>query len=166
MQLYESCCRCAVGLTITLDCQLVCDLACDASSLVCSLLSWVLLWVAKGHTHLTHPPPCVRTSHSPSLTHCNSHTLALYRVILLAFVQHHDQGITLRPIAGTHTPNSLRSNWDFLLGRYPWHVGGSNTVNKLKTPYKLRMPVQQRTLCAPRIVSEFRCLFPMRQVFW
>ena len=71
----------------------------------------------------------VRTSHTPSLTHCISHTLVTDRVILLASVQHHSQGITLRPTARTPTPNGLRSNCDFLPRRSPWHVGGSNTIN-------------------------------------
>ena len=74
-------------------------------------------------------PPCVRTSHSPSLTHFRGHTLATNIVILLASMRHRGQGITLRPTAGTPTPNGMMSNWDFLQGRSPWHVGGSNTVN-------------------------------------
>lgn len=70
----------------------------------------------------------VRTSHASSLTLCISHTLNTNRVILLASVRHHSQGITLPPNAGTPTPNGLRPNWDFLPGRSLWHVGGSNTV--------------------------------------
>ena len=73
----------------------------------------------------------VRTSHTPSLTHCINHTLATDKVILLASVRHHGQGITLRPTIGTPTPNGLTSNWDFLLGRSPWHFGRSKTVNRI-----------------------------------
>jgi len=40
-------------------------------------------------------PLCVRTSHTPSLTHGISHTLATDRVILLTSMRHHSQGITL-----------------------------------------------------------------------
>jgi len=40
-------------------------------------------------------PLYVRTSHTPSLTHCISHFLATDRVILLASVRHRGQGITL-----------------------------------------------------------------------
>jgi len=72
-------------------------------------------------------PTCVRTSHAPSFTHCNYHTLATNRVILLACVRNRGQGITIRPTAGSPTPNGLRSNWDFLSRRSPWHVGGSST---------------------------------------
>ena len=71
----------------------------------------------------------VGTSHTHSLTNCISHTLATVRVILLSSVWHRSQGITLRPTAGALKPNGLRSNWDFLPGRSPWHVGGSNTIN-------------------------------------
>jgi len=73
-------------------------------------------------------PTFVRTFHSPSLTRCSSHTLVTDRVNLIASMWHHGQGITLRPTVGTPTPNSLRSNWDFLPGRSPWHVDKSNTV--------------------------------------
>lgn len=81
-------------------------------------------------TFTSFPLQSVETSHTPPLTHYISHTLATVKVILLAFVRHCGQGITLRPAAGNLTPNSLRSNWDFLPGRSPWHVGGSNTVNR------------------------------------
>ena len=63
-------------------------------------------------------PTCVRTSRSPSLTHYNSHTLATNKVIILASVWHRGQGITLRPTAGTPTPNGPRSNWASYQG-YP-----------------------------------------------
>ena len=69
-------------------------------------------------------PTCVRTFHSPSLTHYSGHTLATNRVILLASVRHRGQGITIRPTAGTPTPNSLRSNWDFLPRRSPHMLAG------------------------------------------
>ena len=74
-----------------------------------------------------HPsqPTCVRTSHAPSFTHYSSHTLATGRVILLASVWNHGQGISIRPIAGTSTPNGLRSNWDFLSGRSPYMLASS-----------------------------------------
>jgi len=45
----------------------------------------------------------IGNSHTHSLTHCISHTLATDRIILLASVWHCGQGITLRPIA--RTPN-------------------------------------------------------------
>ena len=61
----------------------------------------------------------VITSHTPSLTSCISHTLATDRVILLAYVRHHGQGIMLWPTSRIPTPNCLTSNWDFLLGRSP-----------------------------------------------
>ncbi len=54
-------------------------------------------------------PLRVRASHTPSLTHCISHTLATDRVILLASVRHRGQGITLHPTTGTSTPNVRRS---------------------------------------------------------
>ena len=69
-------------------------------------------------------PPFVRTSHGPSLIHYSCHTLATNRVILLAFVQNHGQGITVRPTAGTPTQNGLRSNWDFLSGISPYMLVG------------------------------------------
>jgi len=73
----------------------------------------------------------VGTSHTLSLTHYISHTLSTNIVILLSSLRHHGQGITLRPTVGTPTQNNMRSNWNFLLGRYPWHVGRSNTINML-----------------------------------
>jgi len=73
----------------------------------------------------------VGTSRTHSLTLCINHTLTTDRVILLASVWHCGQGITLRPTARTPTTNGLRFNWDFLLRRSPWHVGGSSTVNRI-----------------------------------
>lgn len=69
-------------------------------------------------------PSCVRTSHALSLTRCNCHTLDTNRVILLVYVRNRGQGITIQPIAGTPTPNGLRSNWGFLLGRSPYMLAG------------------------------------------
>lgn len=43
---------------------------------------------------------------------------------------------------------------------------GGMVIFEFKTPYKLSMPVQQRTLCALIIIGEFRYLLPMSQVFW
>jgi len=80
-------------------------------------------------TFTSSPLRSVRTSHTPSLTHYITYTLTTIRVILLTSVQHRGQGITLRPTVWTPTWNDLRSNWDFIQGRCPWHVGGSNTVN-------------------------------------
>ena len=68
-------------------------------------------------TFTSFPLQSVRTSHTPSLTHRITHTLAIDKVILLASVRHHGQGITLWPTARTPMPNGMRSNWDFLLGR-------------------------------------------------
>ena len=65
-------------------------------------------------TFTSFPFRSVGTSHTPSLTHYISHTLATDIVILLASVRHHDQGITLQPTAGTPTPKGLRYNWNFL----------------------------------------------------
>jgi len=62
-------------------------------------------------------PTYVRTSHAPSLTHCSGHTLTTNTVILLASIWNRGQDIVIRPNVGTPTPNGLRSNWDFLLGR-------------------------------------------------
>ena len=126
MQLYESCWRCGVGLTITLNCQLIYFPTFDASSLVCSLLSWAPIYVAKGCTHLTPHvlEPVIRL---PWLT--ASVTPLLLTELSYLSLRHCGQGIILWPTTGTPTPNSLRSNWDFLPGRSPWHVGGSNTVN-------------------------------------
>ena len=73
----------------------------------------------------------VVSSRTHSLTLCISHTLATNRVILLGSVRHHSQGITSQPTARNPTPNGLRSNWDFLPGRSPWHVGDSSIVNKI-----------------------------------
>ena len=56
------------------------------------------------------PIGSVGTSHTPSLTHYISHTLSTDRVILLAFVRNHSQGIIIQPTARTPTPNFLRSN--------------------------------------------------------
>jgi len=84
--------------------------------------------------HSSHPL-CVGTSHAPSLTHYSGHTLATDRVILLASMRHCGEGITLRPTIGTPTLNDLRSTWDFLPGRSPWHVGGSSTVNTFLQGY-------------------------------
>ena len=49
----------------------------------------------------------VRTSHTPSLTHCISHTLAIDRFILLAFARYHDHDSTLRATVRTPIQNSL-----------------------------------------------------------
>ena len=85
---------------------------------------------SKSHTiicfqgsHSPHPQ-CVRTSHAPSLVCCNNHTLSTNRDILLASVWNRGQGITVRPTAGTPTPNGLRSNWDFLSGSSPYMLVG------------------------------------------
>lgn len=67
MQLYESFCRCVVGLNITLDCLLSFFPAGDASLLLCSLISQVLLQVSKGCTHLT-PHVLEPFMHLPWLT--------------------------------------------------------------------------------------------------
>ena len=69
-----------------------------------------------------HSPhlPCARTVHAPSLTCHSYHTLATNRDILLASMINRGQGITVRPIARTPTPNDVMPNWDFLLGRYPY----------------------------------------------
>ena len=67
-------------------------------------------------THSSQPT-CVKTSHSPSLTHYSGHILATDRFILLASVWNLSQGIAIQPTAGTPTLNGLRSNWDFLLGK-------------------------------------------------
>ena len=96
--------------------------------LLANLLS--ILWCIFSHVFPSKPctiigfqgahsphPQLVRTSHAPSLTYCSCHTLATNNDILLASVRNCDQGITIRPTAGTPTPNGLRSNWDFLLGR-------------------------------------------------
>jgi len=80
----------------------------------------------------------VGTSHAHSLTHCINHILSTDRVILLASMRHRGQGITLRPTAWTPTLNGLRSNWEFLLGRSPWHVGGSSTINTMRPHYDMR----------------------------
>jgi len=80
-------------------------------------------------TFTSFPLRSVGTSHTPSLTHCISHTLVADWVNLLASMWHRGQGITLWPTAGTPTPNNLRSNWDFLPGISAWHVGGSSIVN-------------------------------------
>jgi len=80
-------------------------------------------------TFTSFPLRSVGTSHTPSLTHCISHTLVADRVIILSTVQHHGQRITLRPTARTPTPNSVRSSWDFLPRISPWHVGRSNIIN-------------------------------------
>jgi len=73
--------------------------------------------------HSPHPP-CVRTTHAPSLTCCICHTLATNRDILLASVCNRDQGDTIWAIVVTPTPNSLRSSWDFLPGRSPNMLAG------------------------------------------
>lgn len=72
---------------------------------------------------------CVRTSHAPFLTHYSGHMLATDKVILLSSMQNHGPGITIRPTTRTPTPNGLRSNWNLLPGRSPWHIGGSSIVN-------------------------------------
>ena len=66
-----------------------------------------------------HSPhsPCVRTVHAHSLSCCSSHTLATNKDILLASTHNRGQGDIVWPIAGTPTPNGLRSCWDFLPGR-------------------------------------------------
>lgn len=46
------------------------------------------------------------------------HTLASNKEILLSFACNHSEGDTVLPTAGTSSPNSLRSSWDFLSGRY------------------------------------------------
>ena len=69
-------------------------------------------------------PPCVRTTHAPSLIHCSCHTLATSRFILLSSVRNCGQGITIQPTLGTPTPNILRSNLDFLPRRYPYMLAG------------------------------------------
>lgn len=73
-----------------------------------------------------HSPhlPCARTVHAPSLTCHSYHTLATNRDILLASVRNCGQGDTIRPAAGTPTPNGLRSNRDFLLRRSPNMLAG------------------------------------------
>lgn len=68
--------------------------------------------------------PCVRISHAPSLTHYSCHILATNKVILVGSMKNHDQGISIGPTVKTPTPNSLRSNWDFLLGRSPDMLAG------------------------------------------
>lgn len=68
--------------------------------------------------HLFHFP-CVRTIHAPSLACCAGHALATNKDILLASTHNHGQENIARPIIGTHTPNGLRSSWDFLPGRSP-----------------------------------------------
>ena len=115
------------------DCRIRVD--CSSGSCACCLCCVFLaeLGLIPFNLVLTFTFPSlwsVGTSHTHSLTHCINHTLATDRVILLASVRHHGQGITLWPTAGTPTPNSQRSNWDFLLGISPWHVGRYNTVNK------------------------------------
>ena len=65
-------------------------------------------------TFTSFPLLSVRNSHTPSLTHCISHTLTTDRDILLASVWHRSQEITLQPTAGTPTPKGLRYNWNFL----------------------------------------------------
>lgn len=48
---------------------------------------------------------------------------------------------------------------------YYQKMGGTVRL-EFKTPYKLRMSFQERTLCALKIVSEFCYLSPMSQAFW
>ena len=75
---------------------------------------------------VAHSPnsPCVRTVHAPSLSCRSCHTLATNRDILLASVWNRGQGITIQSNTATLTPNDLRSNWDFLLGRSPDILAG------------------------------------------
>lgn len=47
-----------------------------------------------------------------------------------------------------------------------YHKLGLTVGFEFKTPYKLRTLVQQRTLCALRIVSEICCLSPMNRSYW
>ena len=115
MQLYEYCCICAVGLTINLDLwvDLLSSLWCIFAHVFPSKPSIITCFQRLDSPH----SPCVRTSRAPSLTRCSYHTLATNRDILLAFVWNHGHGITVWPTARNPTPNSLRSNCDFLLGR-------------------------------------------------
>ena len=73
-----------------------------------------------------HSPhfPCVRTIHAPSLACYTCHTFATNSDILLVSVCNHGQGDIVQPSAGTPTPNSLRSSWDFLPGRSPDMLAG------------------------------------------
>ena len=81
----------------------------------------VLLQASKGHTSFY--TMCVRTP-CISLDSLQGHALASDKDILLTSVLYRNQCIALIPIVGTPTPNSLRSNWDFLLGRYPYTLVG------------------------------------------
>ena len=67
---------------------------------------------------------CIRNSHAPSFPCCSCHTLATNKDILLASMQNQGQGIIIWPTAGTPTPNGMRFNWDFLLGRSPYILVG------------------------------------------
>ena len=63
--------------------------------------------------------PFVRTIHAPSLACYACYTLSTNKDISFASTCNHSQGDTIPPIAGTPTPNGLRSSWEFLLGRSP-----------------------------------------------
>lgn len=63
-------------------------------------------------------PPCI------SLESLQGHTLAPDKVITFTSAHYRSQGITLLPIAGTPTPNGLRSSSDFLPGRSPNMLAG------------------------------------------
>ena len=89
----------------------------------------------------------VGTSRTHSLTLWINHTLATNRVILLAFARQRGQGITLRPTTRTPTPNGLRSNWDFSLGRCPWHAGGSSTINIYGARRRAKWQAETVTSC-------------------
>ena len=128
MKLYESCYVCAVGLTITLDCQLTYFIAFDASSLVCSLPIRVLLQVSKGHTHL-NPPVLEPLMHLPRLT-------AVVTPLLLTELSYLPLcNIAVKAYYTTHCQDSYTKWSEVLLGllieEIPLHVGVSSTVNTL-----------------------------------
>jgi len=125
-----------VQLSYLVCCDCLIRVDCSAGSCACPLCGVFLAKLGQIHFNLEltfafFSLQSVRTSHTPSLTHCIIHTLATDRVVLLSYVRHRRQGITLQPTAGNPTPNCLRSNRDFLSRRSPWHVGGSNTVNNM-----------------------------------
>ena len=110
--LLKSCC----WFNPSLWSQLFCFPSSDVIQLMCSFQAVYYYRLLRDTLifplHVLEPPYI-------SLDWQQGYTLASNKYILLTFARYCSQGTTLLPTVGTPTPNSMRSSWDFLLGRSP-----------------------------------------------
>ena len=121
---YLICCECRICVDYSMG-ICICSVHCVFLTEL-GLIPWT-----SNSLSLSSQTSYVRTSHTPSLTHCNSNILATDRDILLASVWHHGQGSTIRTTVGTRTPNGLRFWLGLLTREIPLHVSKYSTINIL-----------------------------------